>query len=174
MTRQSEGRFQCFPRFKSPAVLSCWNYRWSVSIIREKMSANLAEPDNKSVGRSLRDSGCLGHRRRTGEAHTAASETRPIFGAEGKRCSCLGLGAWVPLWPLALRGDFAKDRKAPSSRARLHRGGVASPHSAESRKGGVWKNSVQDTTLLPPIEQRPVLFDQRSVASMDRRPVLFC
>ena len=95
MTRQSEGRFQCFPRFKSPAVLSCWNYRWSVSIIREKMSANLAEPDNKSVGRSLRDSGCLGHRRRTGEAHTAASETRPIFGAEGKRCSCLGLGAWV-------------------------------------------------------------------------------
>lgn len=73
--------------------------QWSVSIIREKMSANLAEPDNKSVG----------------EAHTAASETL---------------------------------RKTVKPRA---------PELA----------SIEDTTLLPPIEQRPVLFDQRSVASMD-------
>ncbi|CAE7568515.1 FAM135A [Symbiodinium natans] len=71
--------------------------QWSVSIIREKMSANLAEPDNKSVG----------------ESHTAASENL---------------------------------RKTVKPRP---------PELA----------SIEDTTLLPPIEQRPVLFDQRSVAT---------
>ena len=29
-------------------------------------------------------------------------------------------------------------------------------------------SSLEDTTLFPPIEQRPVLFDQRCVAGTDR------
>ncbi|CAE7775115.1 fam135b [Symbiodinium sp. CCMP2456] len=69
--------------------------QWSVSIIREKMSANLAEPDNKSVG------------------------------SEGSQ------------------------PRVNAQKLRLER------------------DTLEDTTLLPPIEQRPVLFDQRSVASMD-------
>ncbi|CAJ1415962.1 unnamed protein product, partial [Effrenium voratum] len=67
--------------------------QWSVSIVREKMSPNLAEPENKAIG----------------EAHNAASEN-------------------------------------------LRR--TVKPRVPELA-------SIEDTSLLPPIEQRPVLFDQR-------------
>jgi len=67
--------------------------QWGLSIVREKMSPNLTEPDNLAVG----------------EAHTAASD---------------------------------KLRKTVKPR---------SPELA----------SIEDTSLLPPIPQRPVLFDQR-------------
>jgi len=75
--------------------------QWSLSIVREKMSSNLAEPENKSIG----------------DAHTAAAENL---------------------------------RKTVKPR---------SPELA----------SIEDTTLFPSIEQRPVLFDQRcvGVAGMD-------
>jgi len=69
--------------------------QWSLSIVREKMSPNLAEPEIKSIG----------------DAHNAAAENL---------------------------------RKTVKPR---------SPELA----------SIEDTTLFPSIEQRPVLFDQRCV-----------